>query len=177
MQSNFVGYIIAFVVGAAVPIFLNWLERREKRKQFGLERKDKYKLVAVEKRLEAHQRAFYHWGKLSEIIHEPDIENRNIVLLEARKFFFENSLYLEKKTRQEFYITINRVSNYPNMISIWKHSKDGPAKIKAYEELMKDWEAIQDLPKIIQNDVELEPIKMEIKVKPEGKGKELSNGK
>ena len=163
MGNNFIGYIIAFIVGAAVPIFINWLERREKRKQFELERKDKYKLVAVEKRLEAHQQAFYHWEKLIEIIHEPDIEKRNIVLLEARKFFFENNLYLEKKTRNEFYVTINRVSNYPNMINIWKNSKDGPAKIKAHEELIKDWNAIQNLPTIIQNDVELEPIKLEIK--------------
>lgn len=64
MNSEILGYILAFLAGSAVPIFISWLERKDKRKQFELERKDKYKLVAIEKRLEAHQKAVSSCGSI-----------------------------------------------------------------------------------------------------------------
>ena len=168
MESNIWGYIVAFIVGAAVPIFINWLERKEKRKLFELERKDKYKLVAVEKRLEAHQKAFKYWSKLIEIIHEDDDEKRNKLLSEAREFFFENNLYLEKKTREEFYLNIGRISNHKTLIQIWRAFTQGQEKEEAHQKLNENWEDIFNFPKIIQSDVDLEPIALKPKFDVEG---------
>ncbi len=80
--------IVLVLVGAAIPIFINWLQRKEGRKKFDLQRKDKYKLVAIEKRLEAHQQAFFHWNKLATIIHENDSYIRQSILESARDFYF-----------------------------------------------------------------------------------------
>jgi hypothetical protein len=168
MESNFIGYVVAFIVGAAVPIFINSLERKEKRKLFELERKDKYKLIAVEKRLEAHQKAFKYWSKLIEIIHEADDEKRNKLLSEAREFFFENNLYLEKKTRKEFYLNIGRISNHKTLLQIWRDSPRGQEKEKAHEELLKNWESIFNFPKVVQSDVEIEPITLKPEFDVEG---------
>lgn len=157
---------------AAVPIFINWLQRRDERKQFDLQRKDKYKLVAVEKRLEVHQQAFNQWCKLKDVIHGNDVEKRGGVINNASDFYCNNCLYLEKRSREEFRIVIHLVSNYPIFLENWKHKERGPDKEKAHKDLIDVWNRIFNLPEIIQSDVELEPIKMKTEEKPEGKNSE-----
>lgn len=160
--------IVAFIVGAAVPIFINWLQRRDVRKQFDLQRKDKYKLVAVEKRLEVHQQAFSQWCKLKDVIHEKDVEKRGDVINTASEFYCHNCLYLEKRSREEFRIVIHLVSNYPTFLENWKHRDPGPDKEEAHKDMIDAWNRIFKFPEIIQSDVELEPIKMETEDTPEG---------
>ena len=153
-----VEFLFSFLAGAAVPIFINWLQRKDERKKFELERKDKYKLVAIEKRLEAHQQAYFHWEKLTSVIHEKDDEKRATIFTDAREFWFSNCLYLEKTTRQEFLVGINRVSNYQPLLAIWKSLPASEEKNHQHQILLNDWESIFKLGDIIQQDVELEPI-------------------
>lgn len=47
--------LLALIIGAAIPIITQYVQSKEKQKYFDLERKEKLKLVAIEKRLEAHQ--------------------------------------------------------------------------------------------------------------------------
>ena len=151
-------YIITFLIGAAVPVFISWLQRRDERKKFKLERKDKYKLVAIEKRLEAHQQAFYKSNKLRLVIHESNWKKKNDVLSDAWEFWNSNCLYLEKGTRENFYKIISLVSDYHDYLENWKLSKPGPDKENANKLMMKAWDDIHELPKIIMREVELEPI-------------------
>ncbi|MDP2302502.1 MAG: hypothetical protein Q8N03_08770 [Ignavibacteria bacterium] len=151
-------YILTFLVGATVPVFISWLQRKDERKKFELERKDKYKLVAIEKRLEAHQQAYFHWEKLISVIHEKDQEKRNSLINNAREFWFSNCLYLEKTTRQEFLVGINRVSDYQTLLAIWKSLPASEEKNHQHQILLNDWESTFKLGDIIQQDVELEPI-------------------
>ncbi len=161
-------YILAFLVGAAIPTFNNWLQRKDERKKFELGRKDKYKLVAIERRLDAHQQAYKHWNKLVEIIHEKDEDKRNIIIGAARKFFFDNSLFLEKKTRKGFIVTVNQVKNYPIALNMWQVLPQGSEKKEAHKALIREWESIYNFENILQEDIELEPIITEKKQTPEG---------
>lgn len=161
-------YFLVFLSGVAVPILINLFQVHLDRKKFDLQRKDKYKLVAVERRLEVHQQAFNHWCKLRKVIHEQDVNKRNNAIKEAEDFFCNNCLYLEKNTREEFRNVISLVANYPILLENWKHQDAGPDKEEAHKDMIDAWNRIFKFPEIIQSDVELEPIKMETEDTPEG---------
>jgi hypothetical protein len=76
------GYVITLIIGAAIPLITIWFQSKEKEKYFELERKEKFKLVAIEKRLEAHQKAFLLWAKMIEFVHKPD-ERKIKILIDA----------------------------------------------------------------------------------------------
>ena len=92
--------VLLVLAGGAIPTFNSWLKRRDDRKKLELERKDKYKLVAIDKRLEAQQKAFICWTQLILIIHEKELEKKDKVIQEAHTFWNGNCLYLEKATRK-----------------------------------------------------------------------------
>lgn len=125
------------------------------------DRKDKYRMIAIEKRLQAHQDAFYQWYKLKNAIHLQDDDKREEIITEANDYFFKNALYLENETREEFYRTIKRVTFYPSYLENWKSSRQVEEKEKAYKELMENWNAIWELPNIIQNEMKLDPFVVE----------------
>ncbi|MBK7377857.1 MAG: hypothetical protein IPJ03_02445 [Ignavibacteriales bacterium] len=86
--------IIALIIGAAIPIITIWLQSREKRKYFELERKEKMKMVAIEKRLEAHQQALKHWELMRTVIHKPDEDSEKLKIInDSDKFWLDYSLY------------------------------------------------------------------------------------
>lgn len=163
------GYIVAFIVGAAVPIFINWLERKDKRKYFELERKEKLKMVAIDKRLEAHQQALKLWYDLKSVIHSPDGDPHKIeVLNSARDFWYSNSLYLEKQTRAKFQEAFGIVSNYKMWLEMRHEMHPGKEKDKHTKFYLGYWDEFHNLFEIIQKEVELEPLKPEEDKTPEG---------
>ncbi len=117
-----------------------------------------YKFVAIERRLEAHQHAIKHWSELISIIHQKNSELRSKVINGATNFWYENCLYLEKETRENFYKVIFLVSNYEIYLEAWKFAAQGPEKEKAHKDLIKTWDEIHALSSIIMREVELEPI-------------------
>ena len=162
-------YILTFLIGAAVPITINSLQRLDERKKFELERKDKYKLIAIEKRLEAHQQAYFLWDKLIHIIHEKDFEKKNNIISEAREFWFQNNLYLEPKTRNDFNETIFRVSMHSFYLQANKDAFQGEDKTKTAKEVKDNWDFILELGSTIQKDVQLEPIILKIDINEQSK--------
>ncbi len=168
MESNFIGYIIAFVVGAAVPIFINWLEIREKRKQFELERKDKYKLVAIEKRLEAHQQAYNQTMQFMKAMDYRDKKKVQDVFKNGQDFFSKNSLYLGEKVREKFSESLGFLNAYCPRWDYLNEFKmeDRTNELKKYH---KESEKIFELARLIQTEVELEPIDMVIDKNAESK--------
>ena len=96
---------------------------------FKLERKDKFRMVAIEKRLATHQEAFKLWDKLLHVIHLND-EEKIKTLNDAREFWFNNSLYLEKETRKRFLEAIGIVEFYKDKLEIYREEKDKKLKKK-----------------------------------------------
>lgn len=162
-------FAIAILIGAAIPLITIWLQSREKRKYFELERKEKMKMVAIEKRLDAHQQALKLWYDLKTVIHSPDgDQNKSDVLEAARNFWYSNSLYLEKQTRQKFQDAFWIVSNYKMWLEMRREYVDQKEKEKHTKFYMEQWNDFHKLFEIIQKEVELEPIKPEENKTPEG---------
>ncbi|MFA6978121.1 MAG: hypothetical protein WC209_02260 [Ignavibacteriaceae bacterium] len=149
--------ILGIFVGAFITLCVQWYDH-----------KTKFRLVAIEKRLQTHQEAFAMWYKLIEVIHS-NIEAKNNVIIEARNFWINNCLYLEKNTRREFNEVINLVSDYSQKLQMTKDEPNPDEKAKLREDYLNDWKRIFDLTGIIQSEVELKPIVLKIEIPPEGK--------
>lgn len=134
------------------------------------DRKDKFRLVAIEKRLQTHQEAFSWWYKLIWAIHSPS-DDRIPVISEARNFWLNNCLYLEKNTRKEFDIVIKLVDGYSDKLEHAKSTLDPTKKENIRKDYLGDWNRIFQLPKLIQSEVELEQIVPDIKISAEGASK------
>ena len=64
------------------------------------ERKDKFRLAALDKRLEVHQEAYTLWSNLTKAVSKP--EEREKIAHECEEFWKKNCLYLEDKAGDEF---------------------------------------------------------------------------
>jgi len=161
---------VSLFIGAAIPIFTLWINVKLKEKYFRLEMREKLKTVAIEKRLEAHQTAFTFWFQFLEVIHNNDNEykSRNDVTKNALTFWQNNSLYLEKETREEFRKVINIVRTYSWDLDMLRSIKNDEEKKKFKKEVFEKWETFMNLYKIIQKEVELTPLKPQIEVDEEG---------
>lgn len=153
-------YILTFLIGAAIPIVTFWLQSIQRKRYFHLDVKEKLKYVAIEKRLEAHQKAFKYWWQMFDILKEPnDNHIKNEVLKNSRDFWESNALYLEEKTRKGFLDaikiaeTLHDSLNYVRKATVHEEKKDAK---KVY---YRDWDYFMDLITTIQQEVELEPIK------------------
>jgi len=162
-------FILAILIGAAIPLITLWLQSKEKRKYFELERKEKFKLVAIDRRIETHQQVFLRWHKLLSVIHKSDDDEvKNDILNECSTFWKNNALYLEKNTREGFRRAVNIVSFYTTHLEIAKEESEKSAKEKAKQIYMDDWNYFMNLFNVIQQEVALEPIKPEEDKTPEG---------
>jgi hypothetical protein len=162
-------YILAGLIGAAIPLITLWLQSKEKRKYFELERKEKLKMVAIDKRLETHQQALKQWYSLKAVIHASDDDPHKTKILEAaRDFWYSNSLYLEKQTRAKFQEAFGIVSNYKMWLEMGHEMQPGKEKDKHTKFYLGYWDEFHNLFEIIQKEVELEPIKPEEDKTPEG---------
>ncbi|NUN09521.1 MAG: hypothetical protein HUU54_10135 [Ignavibacteriaceae bacterium] len=164
MTNSFWENLLLYLAGAFVSICSILMQQWHERKRYYLERMDKYKLVASEKRLDAHQKAFVHSVQLINIIHEIDEDKRSKVLADAYEFWINHCLYLEKQTRQQFRYCVGLVSMYKTDIQFWREEDDPVEKKKRSEEIQNNWGTIQNLPNIIQEEVALEKIKIETKL-------------
>lgn len=162
-------YIIPILIGAAIPLITIWIQSKEERKYFELERKEKFKLVAIEKRIETHQQALKHWDELKSVIHTSDDDQRKGEVLKAsRDFWYSNCLYLEKQTRTKFQDAYWIVSNYKMWLEMRREMETGKEKEDHIKFYMEQWNDFHKLFEIIQKEVELEPIKPEEDKTPEG---------
>jgi hypothetical protein len=86
--------IIGTFLGIAIREILLWF-RTER------ERRDKFMLAALDKRLEAHQDAYKHWRRIVFSVDKSDKIER--VCSDAQKWWVEHNLYLDSKSRSSFY--------------------------------------------------------------------------
>ncbi len=162
-------FILALLIGAAIPLVTLWLQSKEKRKYFELERREKMKLVAIEKRMEAHQQAIKHMELMRTIIHKPEDDKEKVkIITDANQFWLDYCLYLEKQTRSKFKEAIWIVSSYSFWLENYRDMEPGKKKDEEKEYFMARWDDFHKLFEIIQKEVELEPIKPEEDKTPEG---------
>ncbi|MHB8337648.1 MAG: hypothetical protein ACYC49_09365 [Ignavibacteriaceae bacterium] len=92
--------LLGIFVGAFITLLIQMYDR-----------KDKFRLVAIEKRLSIHQKAFSLWMDLALSIHNTPEERENI-LADCLKFIKNNNLYLNQASNQAFGKTITEVHLY-----------------------------------------------------------------
>lgn len=83
-----IGVIIGAIIAAVVQILTVWTERE-----------DRYRLAAIDKRLQAHQEAFALWRKLLSHVYNDNIGS---TALECQNWWDNNCLYLDEKARKAF---------------------------------------------------------------------------
>jgi len=128
-----VSSIIAALVSGGLAFIGSYfgVKRRIETKK-KLSRKDRrmqYKLAAVKKRLEKHQEAYTLYSKLFFNIH--DKNKINNIVEKAENWWFENCLYLDDKSRNEFKKAINQTLDFNSEAETDKTNK------KIFEQIEK----------------------------------------
>ena len=154
-------FILGVLVGAAIPLITFLIQRRDRRKLFEIERKDKFKLAALDKRLEAHQKAYALCSKMLVIMDTQDETEVKSIINDGRKLLNEYSLYLGKNTRYKMVESIVFFNPYCPREKFVSKFDSNTEKIKATDIFIIESERIFDFAKVIQEEVELEPISMQ----------------
>lgn len=135
------------------------IEKKQNQVLFELERKDKFRLVAVEKRLDAHQQALSHWYKLKKIYHKRNSNQKDEVLMLAKDFWINNSIYLGDETRKRFIEFIDILGL--NIDEVIPGTKLSEQERQEYINIKKEnWNKLNELHTVIFSEVALEPIKL-----------------
>jgi len=160
--------LLAILIGAAIPLIIQWIQSREKSKFFDLERKEKFRIAAIEKRLEAHQKAYAQLSRFWDIIDSNSREEVRDMIKEGKEFMYNYSLYLESGTRKKMDEVLGFLNAYcPREYYI---SKLEPSeRTKALNTYIKEEQRLNELGKLIQEEVALEPITLNYKQKSESK--------
>lgn len=142
--------LIGVLFGFWIASKISKKERKQKDKITESERIDRYRLSAINERLEKHQKAYEIWYNISLSIHSKEsIQISN----NARDFWIKNCLYLTPKCREAFDNMIHQYSNYEIQRDIWKDAK-GEEKKERSRELLVSLSKIISVGRIIQEEVD-----------------------
>ncbi len=141
------------IIGAIIGWFITFIK-------FRIERKDRFRMAALDRRLEAHQKAFEQCSFFISCLDERDTEKIKKVFDNAQNFYANYSLYLEKQTRKKFIEALGFINSY---CPRWEYLKDfkPEERQKELEKYHQKSKIVFDLSNIIQKEVELEPIVQE----------------
>jgi len=146
--------LIGIIIGAIGTILSNWFiskKELEIKNQLAIEeQKDKYKLAALDKRLEVHQKAYSLWY---ELIYASENE-RGDILKKCGELWHNNCLYLGPKSRKAFH---DGLLTY-RALKIHKIYDDNF--------LEKKWSEIRKVSDIIEEEVGLPAIRFDEKEFP-----------
>ena len=143
---NGIFVIVGVVVGWLISVY-----------QFKSERKDKFRLASIEKRLEAHQLAYSYCMKAFDTMFSDDNEVIRKIIKEGQTFMSNFSLYLEKGTRRKMVDVIGFFNAYCPKIKFLE-GYEISERNKALKTFHAKSKVIFELAKIVQEEVELEPI-------------------
>ena len=106
-----------------------------------------FRLVAVERRLQAHQEGFRLWRKLTMVSGDQDLQRRRAVVAECTEWWEQNCFYLGPRSRVAFFSAYMTVH-----ITRAAHNQEDADK------LQRAWEEIIAPGKILQEEVALPPL-------------------
>jgi hypothetical protein len=120
------GFLAAIIVAIITTVVQLQIAKKERNIREG-ERKDKFRLAALDKRLDIHQEAYYRWSKMIHLRFKEDVEN---VLLDSIEWYNKNCLFLDSKSRVEFLRCTENVLNYKTTWRMWQDSAEQNLKEK-----------------------------------------------
>lgn len=82
----------------------------------GLRAQTSLRLLAAEKRLEAHQEVYQLWRQLIDGIHAEDSERRQLLKQRCLNFHFKMCLYLDPTVREAFIDAITSFDVHPDLL-------------------------------------------------------------
>jgi hypothetical protein len=139
------------------------VERQKMREDFEREmqageRKDKFRLAALDRRLDAHQRAFTLARRMIFTLRSSDPTETNKLSSECKLFWEEQSLFLSNEVRKQFWKCFLFYNFYGQEIETIKSLKQTDSEYykKANESLRAEREQLNNLPSLIENAVDLE---------------------
>lgn len=89
--------LVVSIIGGGVALVCNYVLTR-------YQETNKFRLAALDRKLEAHQKAFTLWHRLRFSL--SDNEKCNIAIQECQSWWIENCLYLPPNVRKEFYFKL-----------------------------------------------------------------------
>ena len=120
-DTNSIAFLIATLgflgalIGASIPAIISWnISHRE--------RTDRFRLVALEKRMEVHQDAFQIWRKLIFSLNKP--KERDEIVLRGQDWWNKNCLYLDAKSRDSFHSSLILAWGIDNSMSVKERRKE-----------------------------------------------------
>lgn len=124
-----------------------------KKNIFEIERKDKFKLAALDERLRAAQESF----ELAELMfHNIYAQDKKEIIERCQSFWRRRSLYLSNDVRQAYKDVIFWFSYMNQLTLMFSKTPDKPTKVEIRKQIEQAFEKIQNLPKIIERSVDLE---------------------
>jgi len=111
------------------------------RQQNELESKDKFRLAALDKRMEIHQRAFALGQEMLPLVHA-QTEKKISLLQKCEEFWNTSALYLTEEAREAFSLAKHYFGSYDIVHMVWKIDK----REEHRADLEKAFSAIRDLP-------------------------------
>lgn len=130
---------------------LTEMEHAFSREMADRERRDKFRLAAIDERLKVHQTAFRLSRKLLRHVHD-STEDKIPIMKECDEFWDNHSLYLTKKAREVFWRTLGDFNGYDLLMEMNRTEKSA----KSREKLMKAFDRIGEAPGLIAGEVDLE---------------------
>jgi hypothetical protein len=151
------------IVGVGAVYLRGQMKKAEnlRRQQFDkliaeMERKDRFRLAAIDKRLAAHQRAYaLHEEMVAAGIFGDKVSEMNSHISE---FWKESSLYLCESARSEFRWAWNFFSNQAIVLARLKEMRDDKKYEAQKEKHLKDWERFMGVPSVIEKALNLESL-------------------
>lgn len=153
--------LIGVFIGAFITYLTFYINRKDNLKLAEQDRKDKFRLASIEKRLEAHQKAYSYCTKLLMIMDSDDENEIRAIFNQGRDFLSNYALYLENGTRNKFVEALGVVNAYwPRKIFV--KSFEPEKRKEAFEIYIRETKKIFELSQLIQKGISLEPINSEI---------------
>ena len=156
--------LITLLIGAAIPLIIQRLQSKEKKKFFELEHKEKLKLTALDKRLEAHQKTYAFCMHALDKMFSNDEESIKHIYQEGLIIMENYSLYLESGTRKKMVESLGFLRAYCPKNKYISEFNPSDQK-KEIERFHKESKKVFELADIVQKEVELEPISLKFDAK------------
>ena len=153
-----VGGIVGGFIAIGGQYFLFKKESTFRKLLRDADREDKFKLIALDKRLEKHQEAYSHWVDLIRAIYDKGTKKQDAVS-KCFEFWNNNCLYLDMESSKALKDCAMDVSMYSEYLQVNKEAKrDGQQRIYDTNEM---WDTIMSVGQIISDGVGLPHLKSE----------------
>lgn len=167
-----VGGIVGGLIILVGQFFLFKKESTFRKFLVTVDREDKFKLVALEKRLDKHQEAFSHWFDLVEVVHDEGDRNMKEIK-RSREFWKNNCLYLDQESSSAFNQCIFDVGMYRMYLEESRTAKHEDREISF--DINEIWTNIQSVGKVLAKGVGLPHLEPKVMTKYDKEGNRIND--